>query len=834
MFNHPLPACDGSRPYVFVSYAHDDKVSIYQEIRQLQDQGFEVWWDGGISPGSSWSQALAEAIEDCSLFLIFVSPSAVRSDNCHREVAFALDTKRSFLAVHLEKTDLPSGWKLNIGDKQAIIREQLSSAEYSRTLLDAVSEHLPAFSAQVVDGASEMQHQRTSRWWLSVFPILVLAAIIAVALDTYFELRTSAANEQWANEKIPEVDQLIAEERYVEAFDLVIQLKDRVPERPEVAGLLARTSRNPQIDTVPSGAQVAYRFYANDGAEWIHVGSTPAQEFVPLGTKIWRISMEGYETQNLISRHSPSQYFGPVHLQPSGSTPAGMVFVQGGEIDDPDIPQPSMDSFYIGRREVTNREYQAFVDVGAYSDPSYWQDMVFRHNDRIIDWSEAMRALVDTTGRPAPANWALGRYPDGEEEWPVGGVSWYEATAYARFAGKALPTTAHWIFAVFDRNAFGQRLFGDFVSKSNLDGNQVLPAGESQALIRVGAADMLGNVREWALNEQGDGHAIVGASWKQYPGMVGLIDSAPSFDRSEINGIRLATYRRNSSLEATLEPGKENLFKDPVSDDAYQLLLHDLTYTPVDIATAVTSLQPIEGVSWSWQRLQIALPDGDLLKVHLFLPRNAKEPFQVVLYAPGAGAYYRDEFIGYDPGLDPRFIVKTGRALVFPEYRGTFTRPRLPLENTAQSNREDMIARRMETGIVIDYLNSRTDLNSDRLAYLGFSEGAGWFVPIVAAEERIDAAVFVSGGLETGRSLHPIAEAINYIPRIDIPVLMINGRHDGVYPYETSQRALYDMLGTPADDKKHVLLNAGHGLAPQNEVMAATADWLDRHLGPVE
>ena len=53
----------------------------------------------------------------------------------------------------------------------------------------------------------------------------------------------------------------------------------------------------------------------------------------------------------------------------------------------------------------------------------------------------------DQTGRPGPANWQLGTYPDGTDDMPVGGISWYEAMAYAEFAGKSLPTVYEWFEA---------------------------------------------------------------------------------------------------------------------------------------------------------------------------------------------------------------------------------------------------------------------------------------------------------------------------------------------------------------------------------------------------
>ena len=59
----PYPAYKGGQPYIFVCYAHDDVEMVYPEITWLRDQGFNIWYDDGISPGASWRQELADAID---------------------------------------------------------------------------------------------------------------------------------------------------------------------------------------------------------------------------------------------------------------------------------------------------------------------------------------------------------------------------------------------------------------------------------------------------------------------------------------------------------------------------------------------------------------------------------------------------------------------------------------------------------------------------------------------------------------------------------------------------------------------------------------------------
>ena len=80
-------------------------------------------------------------------------------------------------------------------------------------------------------------------------------------------------------------------------------------------------------------------------------------------------------------------------------------------------------------------------------DPREYWKREFVKDGEIISWQDAMLEFRDTTGRPGPSTWEGGRYPGGQDEYPVTGVSWYEAAAYAEYAGKSLPTANHWIGA---------------------------------------------------------------------------------------------------------------------------------------------------------------------------------------------------------------------------------------------------------------------------------------------------------------------------------------------------------------------------------------------------
>ena len=138
----PFPAYDGDEQYIFVSYAHADSERVFPEIQWLHEQGFNVWYDEGIEPGSVWRDALARAIENSALFLFFVTPESVAREHCQREVSYAVDHTIPFLAVHLETTTPEGGMGLTLSSIQAILKYETNEREYRRKLIAFASQHL--------------------------------------------------------------------------------------------------------------------------------------------------------------------------------------------------------------------------------------------------------------------------------------------------------------------------------------------------------------------------------------------------------------------------------------------------------------------------------------------------------------------------------------------------------------------------------------------------------------------------------------------------------------------------------------------------------------------
>jgi dienelactone hydrolase len=128
----------------------------------------------------------------------------------------------------------------------------------------------------------------------------------------------------------------------------------------------------------------------------------------------------------------------------------------------------------------------------------------------------------------------------------------------------------------------------------------------------------------------------------------------------------------------------------------------------------------------------------------------------------------------------------------------------------------------------IDYLESRPEIDPQKIAYAGFSFGALLGPILTATDDRVGACILQSGGFFPG--LRPEMALFNYLPRVKAPTLLLNGRYDLLLPYETNTSVMFKLLGAPHKD--HKIYDCAH-IVPRNELVKETLAWLDRYLGPV-
>src|SRR4051812_40966108 len=208
--------------------------------------------------------------------------------------------------------------------------------------------------------------------------------------------------------------------------------------------------------------------------------------------------------------------------------------------------------------------------------------------------------------------------------------------AYARFAGKSLPTVAHWNRAASVRNSAW------IVPASNFSGRGSVPVGTTRGISAFGTYDMAGNVREWCLNASGTERFILGGGWNDPPYRFNDSYTQDPFDRNVANGIRLVRYPDADSNLARASGPLTRKLRDfnrvrPVSDAVFAAYrqMYEYDRTPLDART----VERLDEGDWTRElvRVNAAYADDSLL-LYLYLPKRGVRPYPAVVFFPAGNA----------------------------------------------------------------------------------------------------------------------------------------------------------------------------------------------------
>ncbi len=681
-------------------------------------------------------------------------------------------------------------------------------------------------------------------------PWFFISAVLLLLVGGFLIFRyvQEVQREHWARqEALPQIEKLIEGIGWTgeglnswRAYELATEAEKIIPDDPQLQTLLPKISNHMDVHSEPPGARVFIKPYTAPEEEWRQIGVTPIDSIrLVFGFGRMELEKTGFLPTYDIFWNSSFHKNYPFVLQKRDSIPENMAYVPGAEVS---LDMPGVDhyepeavaEFLIDRYEVTNRKYKRFVDSGGYGEEKYWKHPFFDEG-RALSWQEAMSHFTDQTGQPGPATWSVGDYPEGQDDYPVMGVSWYEAAAYAEFVGKQLPTIWHWNMVAFTWASPA------IVPGANLNKQGPISAYNDQAMHRFGVCNLAGNVREWCWNQSSDRRQrfILGGGWNDLPYAFNDAYAQLPFDRSATNGFRCIRYLQpdedGSRLTRTSERPKRDFYtEETVSDETFQIFLNQYRYDKSPLNDTIEWQREEE--DWIKQKITFDAAYGsERVIAYLFLPKNTEPPYQTVVYFPGSGAIHAGSSEESLRLGSFSFLPKSGRALMYPIYKGTYERgdaldSDYPEETILFKDHVIMWAKDLSRSI--DYLETQKDIDTEKLAYFGASWGGAMGAIMPAVETRFKACVLFVAGLLEQRAL-PEADQINFITRVKIPVLMINGRYDFFFPIETSQKPMYELLGTPEEHKKWVVYEGGHAV-PRVKLIEETLAWLNKYLGPVK
>ena len=576
---------------------------------------------------------------------------------------------------------------------------------------------------------------------------------------------------------------------------------------------------------------------------WNYIGETPIDSIrVPASTKRHKKTKD-FQLKFIINdrsifaatNQSGQFYFGKVDQFPqehsiiSGSKNHLMYFpgIDFGNI--------TFEPYSIARTEISNLDFKDFVKDGGYENEEYWDFPIILDGIEYT-YNNSIKSFVDKHGQFGPANWSYGQFDANRENYPVTGISWFEARAYARYKYLALPNVFQWLSAA-GLSGFVDNL--PDISTSNLKANYLWDVNDPRGENYYGIMNIAGNVREWSTNPMGvekNKYSILGGSYSDNPYSFNEYQSISPFDRSIGNGFRVVKSKNDQSLDDFIITYNQRdiLSEADVSEDVFNIYKKQFEYDDYDLDVAIESISGYDG--YVVQRYQLTPPyeNDELLHGYIVYLKKVNGLIIPIIEFPIAAAIYRnsDETIIESIIAHQKHLLMEGYAIIRPVYYSTYSRKKTITSwwaNETDQYKNSIIKMGKDYKRSIDYIESRDDFDFKNLSYMGYSWGSIMGNIMLAIDDRVKFAFLLSGGLEVQKTKQEIDPAI-FTRRITMPVMHINGKNDGVFDYNNSQLPMQKLLGTPQEDQEMIVLeDVGH-IIPEDIIIENHLRWLKKYI----
>lgn len=712
-----------------------------------------------------------------------------------------------------------------------------------------------ATAAEMLEDLREVSGVRIAQPMVARKPgrLLLAAVAISVLVIAAIAVRQTlrSARARRAEESIAQSELLLKQRKFPQAYETAAAALIALPGEQRLRDVIAKSSESASFESKPPGATVFLeRFQGPDGR--VRMGMTPLNvPHLPLADFVVTFEKAGYATTQLpLPQYPVFQRGEPRPARPAlvsvrlfevARVPSEMVAVAGGDYTLAGSMRASdrrvtLRDFLIDRYEVSNRDYEAFVRDGGYRRRELWNTLPFGDVERLFH---------DRTGLPGPRGWTGGAAPAGREDSPVSEVTWHEASAYARWKGKQLPSIYQWEKAArYPKttgvsNTFPWGLLGEGVDASermNFNGKGTMPVNSMPFGIGPsGAYHMAGNVAEWTRNPMPPGYVVRGGSWNDALYTFGKTGAFPAMYASAEVGFRCVKALDgdgNDQGEFALSAAGFVPQYQPVDDRAFEEIRARYEYSKTPLSVRV--VERVDQGDWTREKIEYDV-EGRTVPAYLYLPKNYKRPLQVVHFSPAGDVYSGWRTLPHSIEISLAPILRGGRAIfavVMPGFIGRPDPPGFVEPDTRSVEFVDYAVRQVnELRRGLDYLGTRGDIDASRIAFYAVSAGSGTGVVLAGVENRYRSILLIGSGIGPGEvSDTAAANRINFAPHIAAPKLMVQGRYDESAPLKSEAEPLFRLLREP---KRLEVFEGGH--VPDLSIsIPMMTKWFDQTLGRVQ
>ena len=671
---------------------------------------------------------------------------------------------------------------------------------------------------------------------LPILNILLLVGFLGAGIFFYIKLGKASNTIE---KELPEFLQLIKEGKSGAAYYAGKKILENDPNNKVVIDGIKTITTAVDVITVTPNIDV-YLLLSQEDDKWEFIGKTPLnKKSLPNGNlKLKFVDANKHDfivNVGTFNLELDENNFELPTTMPDTTTMA-LVIGTNASVRLPGLdsrPRVMFSPFLIDKTEVTNIEYKKFVDAGGYKNPGLWSIPTLL-NGKPFNIDLAQKLFVDQTGFSGPASWINGTYPDGKANFPVSGISWYEADAYAKFVKKKLPTVYQWAHAATPLKS------SSMCPSSNFSKSETKEVPYSKIKSGFGLSDVAGNVREWCSNATKDDlteRAILGGGYEDDSYTFNNYFGQDAFNRSKSNGVRLVKDLTNNNLQQYAEiikmPTRDFLKIPKISKEVFEIYKRQFDYEPTPLNIKILKTDNSDP-DFTYELIEYnAAYNNEIMSGVLFKPKNFNGKVPTIINYPTALSIYASDINELTLGQFQKTLLKLGHAIFCPIYKGTYNRrDELKSYYPAKTDfyKEHVIMWGKDMKRSIDVIESRTDLDLSNLMYFGFSWGGEMSNIMIPIEPRIKRAVLIVAGYAFDES-KPEVEAAVYTPFIKVPVLMLNGKYDYIFPSETSQKPMYELLGTNKNDKYWYLHESSHTV-PLDEFTKKVKIFLDKYSKP--